>query len=271
MKRVLVGLMVLGVSGPAFAADDFSESSADASNVISGDIGAYFGGVSVNVDSDSQSATAYGGEARINSTFATRWNFQGDLFVDALTSDGSTLTAYGATAHIYWRDPSAYALGGFMTVIGYNEPGSPEDITQYFGGPEAQYYLDNITLYGQLFAGQFRGYGDTLDELGARGEIRYFFNDNLRLDGEIGYTTISTPSADVGIFTAATEIDYRFADKPLTAYGRYQFDTYSVGGSDIGIHKFIVGLRASFGSKSLLDQDRNGATMDTYRLNVPTF
>lgn len=49
-------------------------------------------------------------------------------------------------------------------------------------------------------------------------------------------------------------------------FGRYEFERrkFETSTQDIRANKVVIGLRASFGSDSLFDEDRNGATMDTY-------
>ena len=68
---------------------------------------------------------------------------------------------------------------------------------------------------------------------------------------------------------------YRFSGTPFSVFGRYQFERTSLSAFDISenIHKYVIGVRASFGSDTLLDEDRNGATMDTSRPNLilPSF
>lgn len=48
---------------------------------------------------------------------------------------------------------------------------------------------------------------------------------------------------------------------------RYEFERrkFETSTQDTRANKVAIGLRASFGSDTLFDEDRNGATMDTYR------
>ena len=96
---------------------------------------------------------------------------------------------------------------------------------------------------------------------------RYFIQQNLRVDGEFSFeaTDIGVP---YDVFAASVEAMYRFDDTPWSIFGRYQFEHYKIDSFDAGNgSKFVVGLRASFGSNSLFDEDRAGATMDTHQAN----
>lgn len=77
--------------------------------------------------------------------------------------------------------------------------------------------------------------------------------EGRRLDAEIRLHRIDIDRFNVKIDTLAV------------AFGRNQYEDLTVNGSDFGtdFHKVTVGLRASFGSKTLLEEDRPGATMDT--------
>ena len=81
---------------------------------------------------------------------------------------------------------------------------------------------------------------------------------------------------DVDTVALALQAMYRFSDTPFSVFGRYQFETTSFDAAgpfndeDIDSHKLVVGLRASFGSSTLIEEDRNGATMDTFRSNLIT-
>ncbi|CDX12460.1 conserved hypothetical protein [Mesorhizobium sp. ORS 3324] len=97
--------------------------------------------------------------------------------------------------------------------------------------------------------------------------IRYFAQENLRFDGELGFSRLSASGEHLDTVTAALQATYRFSGTPFAVFGRYQLDHLSEPFGHLNVHKYLIGLRASFGSNSLLDEDRNGATMDTYRPN----
>ena len=253
---------------------------------ISGYGEVYVGGIWVDAFGDDDSAWAYGGAGQVNVPFADRWNAQGGLTVDAFSDSGDSLYALGGELHVFWRDPSSFALGGFVDGATYefSADGPDESIEDWRFGPEAQIYFDRVTLYGQAYYGQvnFGGAPVDFDQMGVRAVARYFATDNLRFDAEIGFHQVSIDEVDVDFntFSLGLQAMYRFSGTPLSAFGRYQFDTTSfdaplvpIGDDDFTSHKFVVGLRASFGTETLLEEDRNGATMDTWRSNllVPLF
>ena len=235
---------------------------------ISGSIGASVGALVVDTDDGTDTATMYNVNGKLNYRFSPSWNGQFDARFNGLSADGETISVFGGGVHIFKRDPSAYAVGGFLSYdwLDINDAGS--DISSYRFGPEFQIYNGNVTYYGQAFWGQFmsdEGGLDNLDTWGVRGEVRYFHAENLRFEGDLGYTEISGDGSSSAIFTAGLEAEKRFDSSPFSVWGRYQFDHVDVGDVDAGgsTHTFLVGFRAAFGSRTLLDEDRNGATMET--------
>ncbi|MBW3098103.1 hypothetical protein [Pseudohoeflea coraliihabitans] len=273
VKSILIGLSAAALSSAAYAADISYEAPVmvEPANTCSGHIEAYLGGVNINAFGTDETFFSYGGAARAHCRFSERWNVQGDLFVDIITDDGDDLTGVGGAFHVFWRDPSAYAVGVFATIEGVDLVS--DDITSYTVGPEAQLYLGNITLYGQAFFGQADYGGPDADIWGVRGEVRYFATENLRFDAELGYRTADFGPGSLDTFIAATEVAYRFDGTPFSLFGRYQFDHTSVsgGGPEFDTHKFTAGVRVTFGAGTLLDEDRNGATMDTFRSVLQAF
>lgn len=273
MKKLILAAAMAAVSAPAYAADyTMAPAATTSGNACSGHVEAYAGDTHLTGNGGGGDAWAYGGAARANCNFNARWNAQGDLMLDGLESQsggGGGFNSYGGAVHVYWRDPSAYALGGFASLEGFGGSSGLNDVYRYLIGPEGQVYMGNVTLYGQTYYGQLTDGNSGYDIWGARGVVRYFARENMRFDGELGYRNMSVSGGDLDVFTAAAEADYRFDNSPVSIFGRYQFDhlTPNGGGSNLNLHKFVVGARLSFGSKTLLDEDRNGATMDTIQPN----
>ncbi|WP_210235490.1 hypothetical protein, partial [Mesorhizobium sp. M8A.F.Ca.ET.165.01.1.1] len=91
-------------------------------------------------------------------------------------------------------------------------------------GPEAQAYFGNVTVYGQVYYGQLRASGEPehFDNWGGRGVVRYFAQDDLRFDGELGFSRLSGFGGHFDTFTAALQATYRFSGTPWSVFGRYQ-------------------------------------------------
>lgn len=264
MKKIVLSMLSVAFVSPAFAADQMGYEMQQV-EPFSGSIGASVGTIVVSTDDGSESATLYNFDGKLNYRFNQDWNAQFDGRYNGITADGDTISVFGAAAHIFKRDPSAYAFGGFVSYDRLSFDDLDGDFSSYRLGPELQIYNGNITYYGQAFWGQYLADGESVGTWGARGEVRYFHTENLRFEGELGFTQISEGGDGASIFTAGLEAEKRFDNSPLSVWGRYQFDHIDVGDIDAGgtTHTFLVGLRAAFGTGSLLDEDRNGATMES--------
>ena len=117
----------------------------------------------------------------------------GDMF--GLQADLTALDAYGETAvggalHAFTRDPNSYLLGAYG---GYVDAGSANI---WYVGPEAELYLDNISIEA------IGGIMDISDGIGtefyAIGKVALYANENLRLS--IGASTVANfESANAGL------------------------------------------------------------------------
>ncbi|MAS07899.1 MAG: hypothetical protein CL534_24870 [Ahrensia sp.] len=265
MKKIILSLVSAAFVSPAFAADRIGATDYDSPQAapVSGSIGASVGALVATSDGDSETATVYNVNGKLNYRFDPYWNGQFDARYNGVTADGDTFSAIGGAVHIFKRDPSAYAVGGFAAYDWLSIDDVDGDLSSYRLGPEFQIYNGNITYYGQAFWGQYLVDGDSVGTWGARGEVRYFHTENLRFEGELGFTQISDGGDDASIFTAGLEAEKRFDGTPFSVWGRYQYDHVSVDGDSVGGHTFLAGFRAAFGTGSLFDEDRNGASMET--------
>lgn len=267
-------LLSFGASAPALAADVLEAPQTDAPQ-ISGYVEGYLGGVRWTDGRRSDTDFGYGGAARINVPFNARWNAQGDLAGDWINvkQENATIGMYSAALHGYWRDPGSFAVGAFANWQGTSFDGEMSDLYAVMAGPEAQVYFDKVTLYGQVYLGQLRSTASSekYNTWGVRGVARYYVQPNMRLSAEAAYFKVDLDSAANSVALAA-QSDYRFDNSPVSVFGRYQFEHFYLSNSSFAFdsHKLLVGLRLSFGSGTLLDEDRAGATMDTFRSNVAT-
>jgi hypothetical protein len=228
------------------------------------------------VDSQSEKQSLIGATTSANVNFDQRWNIQADITYDALNFASSKVSGIGGAAHAYWRDPKGFALGGFASFskARWAIAGTKIDIAnQWTAGLETQAYLGDITLYGQAWIGKSQTFSNpAMSQIGVRAVARYYANDNLRLDGEINYVSSHKDSIRDTNTAAAAQINYRLASMPVTLFGRFQVENHhanSVMPSSTTVKKLFVGLRFSFGSDSLKDEERNGTAMDIYRPNLP--
>lgn len=85
-------------------------------------------------------------------------------------------TMFGGNVHLFTRDPDSYLFG---VVVG---AATMDDADLFFGGPEAEFYLDNISI--ELWGGYVNVGWDGLpdeDKFFAFGDLAWYANDNLRL------------------------------------------------------------------------------------------
>ncbi|QKC89644.1 hypothetical protein EB230_15440 [Mesorhizobium sp. NZP2234] len=266
MHRFLLVVASLAATTSAFAADappPLAEETV-ATPRISGYGELYLGGL--RFVGDDYTTRAGGGAARVNIAFAQRWNLQGDLTYDRIWGHYDPLDDTRGAVHGFYRDPDRFAAGIFAA---YTSFGFAEGVTvyNYAVGPEAQLYLGNLTLYGQASVGQLTVNDFHGDQWGVRGVARYFVQKNLRLDAELDFNQTDYNGTSEDVVGAAVQAMYRFDETPWAVFGRYEFERrkFETSTDDIRANKFVIGLRASFGSDTLFDEDRNGATMDTYR------
>ncbi|ODT13945.1 MAG: hypothetical protein ABS57_17100 [Mesorhizobium sp. SCN 65-12] len=265
MHRCSITITSLMTVTSAFAADTMQPLAVDTATGphISGYGELYLGGL--RFVGDDYTTRAGGGAASLNIAFAQRWNLQGDLTYDRIWGHYSPLYDTRGAVHMYYRDPDSFAAGLFAT---YTSFGIADDVTayNYAVGPEAQLYVGNLTLYGQASVGQLTINSFHGDQWGVRAVARYFPRKNLRFDGEIAFKRTDY-GMNEDVFGVAVQAMYRFDETPWSLFGRYEFErtTVETFDRDARANKFVIGLRASFGSETLFDEDRKGATMDTYR------
>lgn len=265
MKKLILGMLSVAFVSPAFAADRIGavDYAAPPADQVSGSIGASVGALVVTYEGESETATLYNANGKLNYRFDPNWNAQFDARYNGTSFDGGTMSVFGGGVHVFKRDPSAYAVGGFA-AYDYMTFDGDDGISSYRFGPEFQIYNGNITYYGQAYWGQYLFDGEgSLNNWGARGEVRYFATENLRLEGDLGFSQLYEGGDSINTLSAGLEAEKRFDNSPFSVWGRYQFDHISYDGDGYNTHSFLVGLRASFGTGTLFDEDRNGATMET--------
>jgi hypothetical protein len=208
------------------------------------------------------------------------WSLQVDLSGNTVWSgysDEGSMNNGLVGVHISRRDPGKGLIGVFAGIAGTNDYYADLGVDgNLFGGVEAQAYLGNLTLYGQVgYIGQFSGYyGPSTDETHnnwfAQLDARYFVSPNTKIEGKIGY--INGPIWGGGGdyvangLTFGAEIEHQLKALPFSVFARFS------GLSDANyttrpIHQYAaaVGIRIRFGDTDTLQaRDRNGATLAVY-------
>lgn len=205
-------------------------------------------------------------------------NLQGDVVLDFRRYNYETYSEdnLGATGalHLFYREPGNYLVGGFVQVTKdsrtYSDSAVYDDNnSRWLVGAEAQTYLGDTTLYGQIgyiredlyFDYSQAGYFGTA-------QVRYFLTPDLKLDvhGILAHVSNSEYS-DSGLTTSGVGVgvEYKLPESALSVFGTADFlsNQYERGYSETDT-RVMVGIKFNFGADSLIDQDRNGTSLDPY-------
>ncbi len=206
----------------------------------------YVGAVYGNVDPDGAGdEDFYGIEGAVAFSGSGSIVFEVDAsIVDADDSD----TSYGLTGHVLMRNDS-HAVGGFIGLAD-----SENSDTTWFGGLEANKYFDQWTLAGAVFYGN--NDDNDVDGYGINVEGRYFVQDNLRLDANIGYGQVDTGVGDDDVTTYGVAAEYQLASFPVSFTAGYHTFDSDAAEADV----WSIGIRYNFGGQTLRDRDRSGAS-----------
>jgi hypothetical protein len=223
----------------------------------------------------------FGGAARASvpwtSNFSTQFDLEGAAaFISDDEDDPYAGSVVGAV-HASFRDPSGWLFGGFAGG-GAAWPEDEETGHLWFAGIESQLYLNNFTLYGQAgYLDSIEADGDDSDTFHnawfVRGVARYFVGPNTMLQGEIAYAQgdqDSSSKKDMDIIAWGAEVEHSLSAMPVSLFAAYEGAHYDNGhpGGDTGRfveHTGLAGIKFRFGTDTLLDNDRLGATLDTPR------
>lgn len=254
-----------------------------------------YGWGSVDADDDG-GYDADGGRARVRGTFAANiadnfvfqfdaafdraWSsLEGDLPGDVDLTGTQSIFA----AHALWRNPTSGAFGliGQYTFdknkYEFGLGTFTADADHWFLGLEGQYFLGNATLYGQIayhgadssiFSSSTEGSGVI-----AAAQLRFFATPDWMIALKGSYDAmeydVEDDSFDQDTWSVALRTEYRMTDMPLSlfaelSYAKTDYDFGGVGPSNVEQDetKIMVGFKYNFGSRSLLERDRAGASFD---------
>jgi hypothetical protein len=285
MKKMLLATSValFAFAGPASAADYEREMGLIVSGVVDSWAGVQFidGGALGD-----ETVVATGGEGLLSLPLGDNLSIQSDvkyeystLANDAILTTAGPRYSYQGAVHLSWRDPATGLFGAFGGM-GTSNFGPVGSTNHRFVGGEAQFYIDNMTFYGQGGYVEFVP-GDVFttgldDGYFARGVFRWFFADNSRLQLEGTYLNadFNLSGNDYESFTVGGRYDFTLAGLPLigdTALyvgyrGTFRDNCLDFGAFGVDDHTIMVGTSYSF-SGDLITVDRQGATLDTPDFN----
>ncbi|WP_269713721.1 outer membrane beta-barrel protein [Caulobacter sp. NIBR2454] len=227
------------VSAPAFAAETI------------GSVGAAYNytNVDTNLGEQDGSSAIVDGSVAIKTTTPWTVTLNGALtYSDNALSDDTNV--YG-TAH------ATYLLNNGVRVGAFAGLADVADDTVWAVGGEAHKYFDTVTLSGVVAYGQT---DDTDADLWAvRGDARYFVNDNVRLNANLGFANVDAGAIDADVWNIGLGGEYKFADNGWSVFGGYNH-AESEDLADLKADSVNVGVRYTFGG-SLKDRDRAGADL----------
>ena len=218
------------------------------------------------------------GDAHVNIPVGVKYSLQFDLgglatFTDRNEGEDNLQTYYYTAAHLAYRNPHSHAVGVFG-LAGSVNGGENENALIGLVGLEAQKYIRNVTLYGQFgfFVADDETENDVMtDAWFIRGVARYFPSQNARFQAEISYADGEENDATESELTALSwgvRYDRQLANSsyPISwfiAYDGYKGEENEEGNNELVTHAGRIGLTFRFGTDSLIENDRRGATFDT--------
>jgi hypothetical protein len=273
MKR----LYALLAASTAISALGISAAFADPSGFVS--VGAGLDNLTYGFEGDSESfdGTAVQVLASGVYMFTPTLGAQGDVILGWREHDflGATLDSshIDGALHGFYREPDQFLVGSFFQFGGDQASieGFDSELSRRYAGAEGQIYLDNLTLYGQAGWQQMEqdlsGISLKADGFFGSFEARYFLTPDLRIDGHVGVSTweqsfpVDTKLTTVNLGIGA---EYKLENLPISLFASYDHYTtdYDMDfGPTVDRDRFLVGAKIAIGEDSLLDRDRNGASL----------
>ena len=183
------------------------------------------------------------------------------------------------TGHVFHRN-SAGLFG--VLVQGTANDSNFISSRDYFVGAEGQYFLGNMTLYGQAayqnttYSGF--GYSVKADGWNIAGQLRYFVQPNLMIALKAGYADLKFDdmfgvSASNSAWKIGARTEYRFTASPISVFAEvdYRDGRFKVAGIEMKEKetRAMIGAKWNFGSQTLFQRDRNGASLDPMQSLLP--
>lgn len=291
--------LALVVSANSASAADFEPEDVIRGLVVSGEVETFSGvmfydgdGADAEADEDYQFVSGVAG--RLSLPLGDNLSLQTDVEVEyssTALSDGRQDDMFAHSflggGHLSWRDPNAGLFGGFAAFGGgASDDNGDDDGTRNFSfyavGAEGQFYVDNFTFYVQ--GGYLDGASDSAlpiidsdslrDAFFGRGVVRWFMDPDTRLQGEIAYADGDVDEfqpSGMTIVEWGVRYDTVIRDLPILGdksvfigYRGAHFDKDNASGDEAEFtdHTVMVGFTHRFGTQSIQETDRYGATLD---------
>ena len=188
----------------------------------------------------------------VASSLGGSWNIQFDASSQNMNHSGHVDNFATTTVHAFSRG-EGYAFGGFG---GFTQG----EADAYVVGAEGALYLDRITLAGSAFLGGDREDND-IEVNGFGGVGTIFLSDNFSLGADVSYYEFDFGGGSVQDGTIyGVNAEFQLGNA-FSIFGGYHISDEDYFGADKEVDSFTIGGRFNLGTSTLLERDRNGASM----------
>ena len=221
-----------------------------ASAEMNGHVGAAWGWLDDDDDSNKEGVRSFDGA--FTTPLHHNWIFQFDGTVTEMDHNSHSDSFANIQGHAVMRTDT-HAFGGFFTA-----PHIGSD-TFYGLGLEGAAYFNRFTWSGQIGAAwESNDDSDQVFNLSTRGD--FFVNDNFSIGAELGWTDSEWESEEIVV--GGINGEYQFNNSPFSVslawvHGDSDYD----GGGSHEIDQITLGGRVNFGTASLFERNRAGASM----------
>lgn len=309
LKKITCALIAAGIPMLGYAQSTSKENS-QWDGFVSGAIGGTaYGGDYTSNNFGGVKNTGPSGEARVSVAYTDKSGFGAQI--DNLYSENvlytnfdnyrqrSSLSSFDFAAHGFYRTKD-YLAGIYVQrtsfdvkYSGNGESGGTSLDRAYFLGGEGQLYFNKSTVYAQV---GYQNYGftdtgpaySTSSPAGYNTSLtgRYFVKDNWRVDAGFDYGLLNSTYANSGFYASSKQTstqlnlgtEYRLDNSPISFFGKFQNSSSSLAYSNTSVPNLnfkssllLVGIKFTFGTGSLLDQDRRGASLNPVNSRVPYY
>lgn len=261
LKRIVLSALILTAASMAHAA---GQTTGGFDGFASASVG--YGSNEPNSGIDNSGLAT---DAQLALSYTDKSGFGGQLdlgyFKQNYDDSNVDLSFREAATHLYYRSQS-WLVGTFAQQRKYYTNGNSNNVKGNFLGLEGQVYLNNMTLYGQLGQGKWKySTGSTDPDVMATLELRYFMNENLRLDASINYLKEDAAGLSNYVWdqkTYGVGAEYLFSGSPLSMLARYEYaDENQNTGYTASNQRLLIGVKLNFGKDTLRKSDREGASL----------
>jgi hypothetical protein len=241
MKKILMGAAAaLAIAAPGIASADTTGNVAFSYNTL-------------DDDNDGFKEDYLSLSGAVATDLNNGWTLQFDADLGDMNHDGHTDNFSTATVHAFTRNDS-YAYGGFAGLT------SDETSGFYIGGEGAMYF-NRFTLSANALVGKNRESSDEeFQSIAANGD--YFVTDNFSIGADLSYHNFDFGGGSEQDGTIyGVNAEYQFAGSGFSVFGGYHESDLDDFGTDNEVSSFTIGGRYNFGTGSLLERDRSGASM----------